>query len=88
MIEITGYKQIPYKEFQDELGARYKSTGMTLLQLTQKIKVKSIQTAKNVFVREMQMVSDEVLTKTMKSVGLDGLVTWMAGKKYFYIKNK
>ncbi len=88
MIEITGYKQTNYSEFKKLLTDAFETCGKAKIQIAANINVKSPATVSNTLEAEKQMVSDEVLTKVMKSVGLSGFVIWIFGKKYYYIKNK
>jgi len=88
MITINGYKNMTYGEFQKELYLRFVDSDKTYLQVASELGVKTHITAQNAFNTERQAVSDEVLTKVMKSVGLSGFVLWVFGKKYYYIKNK
>lgn len=88
MIDITGYKQVNYTDFQKALHLKYTDSEKTPVEVAAGIKVKSPATIKNAFKTDMQIVSDEVLTAVMKSVGLSGFVIWVFGKKYYYIKNK
>ena len=88
MIEITGYKQIGYAEFKTALNEAFKSCEKPKIQIAANIKVNSPATISNALEGEPQKVSDEVLTKVMKSVGLSGFVVWAFGKKYYYVKNK
>ncbi len=88
MIEITGYKKVSYSDFKSELNTAYNGCKKPKIQIAANINVKSPATVANTLESERQIVSDEVLTKVMKSVGLSGFVIWVFGKKYYYIKNK
>lgn len=89
MIPITGYTQKKYSEFQAALNDAFDKSGKYHLQVASEIKVKSSNTVKNALLLDSkQSVSDEVLTAVMKSVGLSGLVVWIFGTKYYYLKNK
>lgn len=87
MIEINGYQQIPYTEFQKQLGNSFEQSKKSPVQIASSIKVKSAATIKNALNRETQVVSDEVLTAVMKAVSFFGIVVWVSGKKYYYVKN-
>jgi len=87
MIEIDNYRCVKYSDFQKELNAKYKAAEKSYVKVASEIKVKSHVTVKNALnLDSLQMVSDELLTKVMKSVGLSGFVIWIFGKKYYYIK--
>lgn len=88
MIEITDYKQTNYKDFQKELKSAFEKSGKTAILVAANIKVKSQVTIKNAFNCDMQVVSDEVLTNVMKSVGFPGFVLWVLGKRHYYTKVK
>jgi hypothetical protein len=87
MITITGYKQVGYNDFLSALNKAFADSGKKTVQIAADINVETLETARNAF-SPQQKVSDKVLTKVMKSVGLSGFVIWVFGTKYYYIKNK
>jgi hypothetical protein len=88
MIDIKGYKQISYFDFQKVLHIAFADSKKETIQIAADIKVKSPATAQNAFNTDKQVVSDEVMTNVMKSVGLAGFIIWIFGNKYYYIKTK
>jgi glycerol dehydrogenase-like iron-containing ADH family enzyme len=88
MIPITGYKQIDFSAFIKALNTAHTNSGKSHIQIAAEIDVKAAQTATNAFRIDKQVVSDEVLTNVMKAVRLSGLVIWIFGKKYYYLKEK
>lgn len=88
MVKITGYKKVDYNEFWNIMQSAYKKGNKTHFQISKEIDVKSVQTSANAFKKGEQVVSDEVLTKVIDTVGVNGLVLWSSGEKYYYIKNK
>lgn len=88
MIEITGYTQVKYSEFQKTLNSSFSQSRKTGVQIAAQTHVRSAGTIKNALNKEAQMVSDEVLTAVMKVIGVEGFVNWFCGKRYYYLKSK
>lgn len=86
MIPITGYKQSSFTDFVKALNNAFENSQKNIVQIAAEIKVKSAVTVKNSLRYDNQVVSDEVLTKVMKSISMAGLVIWVFGKKYYYVK--
>lgn len=82
------YEKVSYKALQAKIYRNWVDSGLSLIDLSKKVGVKSYQTVKNSFHTEIQMVSDEVLTKVMDEINLKGQIVWEGGKKsYFIVKN-
>lgn len=88
MIEIKGYKNLNYKDFQTKLHQSFSECGKSTMQVAADIKVKSPTTAQNAFGTEKQLVSDEVMTNVMEAVGLSGFILWAFGTRQYYVKTK
>ncbi len=86
MITITGYSPTNYKSFIAKLNECFEQSGKLPITVASEIKVKTPMTVKNALMDYQQIVSDEVLTKVMKSVGMDGFVLFIKGEKYYYVK--
>lgn len=86
MITIKGYTQVDYQTFQGNLYDAFRRSGKKYFQIASEIKVQSTQTPANAIRSNKQMVSDEILTSIMQSVGLKGFVIWVLGLRYYYIK--
>lgn len=90
IMKITGYKTVSYSELQGALHkvyADYKQT-KTEVELAMSINVKSLQTVRNAFQTNIQIVSDAVLTNVMTGLGFNGFVVWKDGERLYYIKSK
>lgn len=79
------YERISYKALQAKIHRSWVDSGLSLIELSKKVGVKSSQTVKNSFHTEIQMVSDEVLTKVLKEIGLPAKIEWKDGKKSYFI---
>lgn len=88
MIDIKGYKQVVYNDLQKALKAAFETSEKSHIQLAADINCQSLQTARNVFLVDNQIVSDVLLTRAMKAVSLSGFVIWIFGTRYYYIKTK
>lgn len=88
MIDIKGYKQVAYNDLQKALKSAFDASEKSHIQLAADIKCQSLQTARNVFLLDKQVVSDVLLTQAMKAVSLSGFVIWIFGARYYYIKTK
>ncbi len=89
-MEIKGYKTIGYSDLLVTLGAYhadYLKDGGSEFKLADQLKVKTIQTVRNCFSPQKQIVADAILTKLMEGVGFDGFVQWKNGERQYYIKN-
>jgi hypothetical protein len=86
MIKIPEYKQVNFLDFQTTLNSAYKVSGKPKIQIAADINVKSPATVSNALEGDKQVVSDEVLTSVMRSIGLVGFVLWVRGRRYYYIK--
>lgn len=86
MITIKGYKEVDYDTFQGNLYDAFKRSGKTYFKIAGEIQVNSTQTPANAIKSNRQVVSDEILTSIMQSVGLKGFIIWVLGLRYYYIK--
>lgn len=85
MITINGYKQFTYTEFLKTLRVQHERSGKKEMKIALDIDVKSPATILNAFNEEEQIVSDKVLTKIMKSIGLAGFIVWDNGKRFYLL---
>lgn len=81
------YKRISYKKLQDVLHKEFSDSTLTETGLAVKLSVRSTQTVRNLFNIEGQMVSDELLSKLTKILGIDSKIEWVGGVRYYSIKN-
>lgn len=86
MIQIQGYKEVSYSGLQKEMDAKFENSDLTEIEIAMAVKVKSTATVKNAFRKDSQIVSDEVMTNIMKTIGLDGFILWVNAKRFYYIK--
>ncbi len=87
MIKITGYKLVEYSDFQKKLHFAYIDSKKSLVDLSVCVSVRSQATVNNCFNITAQIVSDNVLTKLMECLGMDGFVLWVGGNRKYYIKS-
>mgnify|MGYP001281065615 CR=1 FL=1 len=85
MIQINNYKQVTYSAFQKALDSQFEKSELKEIEIALKVGVKTTATVKNAFRKDMQIVSDEVLTKIMETIKLEGFVLWINGKRFYYI---
>jgi hypothetical protein len=88
MVKITGYKLVNYSDFQKKLHISYVDSKKSLVDLSSCVGVRSQATVNNCFNTTAQMVSDNVLTKLMDCLGMDGFILWHKGLRTYYIKSK
>lgn len=90
IMKVTGYKQVSYDLLQELMGEKFNNYKEvhTEIQLAVAINVKSPQTVRNAFQKDMQMVSDEVLTTLIEAIGINGCVIWEKGVRNYYVKSK
>lgn len=86
MIEINSYLNVSYNAFQKEMDSYFEKSQLKELEIALSVGLKSIATVKNSFRKDSQIVSDEVMSKIMKLIGIDGFILWMCGIRYYYIK--
>lgn len=89
-MHIIGYKSVSLKSFQSEVQrkyAQYRET-KTEIDVCLFIKAKSPQTVRNAFRDDIQIVSDEIMTKVVKCLGVDGFILWEGGVRYYFIKSR
>lgn len=89
-MKVTGHKQVSYSELQGLMETKYNKykEQSTEMQLAVAIEVRSPQTVRNAFQKDMQMVSDEVLTTLIEAIGINGCVIWEKGVRNYYVKSK
>jgi len=87
MIQINNYKEVKYSIFQKAMDLELASSEIQEIEIAVKVGVKATATIKNAFRKDTQVVSDEVMTKIMEVIGLDGFILWANGKRFYYIKN-
>jgi|APCry1669189034_1035192.scaffolds.fasta_scaffold48613_2 hypothetical protein len=85
MIQVNNYKEVSYSEFQNALDQAMAESVLTELEIAIKVGVKTTATIKNAFRKDAQIVSDEVLSKIMKTIKLNGFILWTNGQRYYYI---
>jgi len=85
-MKIDGFKKIDYNTLQQEIKRVYNSEEVPEIQIAAQINVKSVQTVKNAFIPENQVVSDEVMTNVLKALGLNSFIIWQNGERNYYIK--
>jgi len=89
MIPIKGYKQITFPEFLEALNTAFSKCNKSHLQVAADIGAKSVQTTRNALIADEfgdQIVSDNVLTKVMASLEMEGLIVYANGQKFYYAK--
>lgn len=87
MITVKGYKEVEFIYFQSTLYNAYKRSGKTYFQVAGDIEVNSTQTPANALTaKSEQIVSDDILSRVMNSVGLDGFIVWALGKRTYFLK--
>lgn len=86
MIEIKGYLNVSYTDFQKEMDSHFYRCNLKELQIALSVGLKSIATVKNAFRKDNQIVSDEVMTNIMQLIDLNGFIFWQKGKRFYYIK--
>jgi len=79
MIQVNDYRQVSFSAFQKEMDTHFDKCELA-------VGVKSTATVRNAFRKDAQVVSDEVLTKIMETIKLDGFVLWNNGKRYYYVR--
>jgi len=86
-MKITGYKEVAYCKFMEELNKcylEYEETEKDIFKLAGKLELKSIYTITNFLKSELQSVSDKRLTLMMELIGFKGFILWEGGKRYYY----
>ena len=86
MENLQDYKEINYSVFQKEMDLQFAKCEIKEIEMAIEIGLKSIATIKNCFRKDTQIVSDEVMTKVMNMIKLDGFILWSNGKRFYYIK--
>lgn len=82
----TDYRQVSYSAFQKEMDLYFDKCELKDIEIALAVGVKTTATVKNAFRKDTQIVSDEVLTKIMETIKLDGFVLWKTGKRFYYIR--
>lgn len=86
MIQLENYKEVTYLAFQKQMEAHFDKCELKDIEIAVTVGVKSIETVKNAFRKDYQIVSDKVLTKIMETIKLDGFVLWNKGKRFYYVR--
>ena len=87
MIKINNYIQVSYSDLQKLFDSYYDNSGLKDIETALKLEVKSTATVRNIFRKDNQVVSDEVMTKFIGIIGLDGFILWVNGKRHYYVKS-
>ncbi len=85
---IKGYKPVPYSDFAKGLKDAFDSSGKNYPELAVAAEVNSTQTIKNAFQTEDQIVSDQLMTKILDSLNMNGFILYLKGEKYYFVKSK
>lgn len=86
MIQLENYKEVTYLAFQKQMESHFDKCELKDIEIAVTVGVKSIETVKNAFRKDYQIVSDKVLTKIMETIKLDGFVLWNKGKRFYYVR--
>lgn len=86
-MKIDGFKKIDYPSLQAEMRKVYRPEETPEIVLATQINVKSVQTVKNAFNEDEQVVSDEVLSNILKELGIISIIGWSNGERNYYIQN-
>jgi hypothetical protein len=86
MIQVNNYKQVSFSAFQKEMTNHFDKCELKDIEIALAVGVKSTATVRNAFRIDAQVVSDEVLTKIMETIKLDGFVLWNKGKRFYYVR--
>lgn len=84
---LNNLKKLPYDKFQKEIHRHYVDSKFNEITLAAKLNVKTTQTIRNAFHTKKQMVSDELLTRLLKVIGIIGKIEWQDGERSYFIKN-
>lgn len=85
MVSVQGYKMVDYQKFQEQLHRSFSTCGKTNIDIASEVRVKTPVTVKNAFRTDKQIVSDDLLTAIMQSVGLGGFILWNKKERFYYI---
>lgn len=84
---VTEYKQVTYNRFIFELNKKYtafkEEADKTELAISRSMKVTTMS-VRNCFKKNVQAVSDKVLTSLMKTIGMKGKIEWIDGVRNYY----
>lgn len=86
MIQVADYRQVSFSTFQKEMDSHFEKSELKDIEIAIVVGVKSTATVRNAFRKDAQVVSDEVLTKIMETIKLDGFVLWNKGKRFYYVR--
>ena len=86
MIQVNDYRQVSFSAFQKEMDTHFDKCELKDIEIALAVGVKSTATVRNAFRKDAQVVSDEVLTKIMETIKLDGFVLWNNAKRYYYVR--
>lgn len=84
---MDGFKKVDYNTLQQEIKKIYNSDEVPEIQIAAQVNVKSVQTVKNAFMPDKQMVSDEIFSNILTTLGLNSFIVWQNGERTYYIKN-
>lgn len=83
---MNDYTEVKYPAFQKAMDEKFTALNVKEIEIAMKVGLKSVATVKNAFRKDVQVVSDEVMSRVMDIIGLDGFVVWRSGKRFYYIK--
>lgn len=86
MTQLDNYKEVTYLGFQKQMENQFQKCELKDIEIALTIGVKSLETVKNAFRKDYQIVSDKVLTKIMETIKLDGFILWNKGKRLYYVR--
>lgn len=86
MIDFSRHTELNYSQFQKLMDLQFEKCGLTEIEIALKVGLKSTATIRNAFRKDTQIVSDEVMTKVMHEIGLNGFIVWDNGKRCYFAK--
>lgn len=85
MVDIKGYSQISFDEFERLLHKAKVDCKKSLPELAVCCGIKHTHTINNCFNYQKQSVKDSLMTSLMKCLDIDGFILWVNGTRYYYI---
>ena len=85
-MNFKNYSQINYENLIKELKKATTDKDLHELTIATQVGVKSVGTIRNCYNLDVQIVSDEVLSKVFKVLNMNVFIAWIDGDRKYFIK--
>lgn len=85
MIQLEDFRKVEYSELKTIVSKRLVKCNKTIKNLCAVMDVTE-PSIRSIYLNETQKVSDWIITTVVDILGIDAMIIWNKGKRFYYIK--